>query len=320
MSKIEIAKRVFDAEISALQKIADNLDETFDRILDLILNCQGKIIIIGMGKSGHVGGKIAATMSSLGVPTIFVHPGEAMHGDLGMIQKQDVVIAISYSGESDEIIKILPNIRIIGAPIIGITNNGNSTLAHNSAIVQVFENLKEACQLGLAPTASTTVAMVYGDALAIAASETINFGKQDFALYHPAGSLGKKLTIRVSDLMKHLMESDTVNEGSLLKQAIIAFSRTGADVVAVVDKTKKLIGIITNGEIERAINMGSDIYKTTIFDMVNRFPVYINSEEMAVDALKIMMEKNIHSIPVVKEERIVGIISKQSILDIGIYV
>lgn len=191
MSKIEIAKRVFDAEISALQKIADNLDETFDRILDLILNCQGKIIIIGMGKSGHVGGKIAATMSSLGVPTIFVHPGEAMHGDLGMIQKQDVVIAISYSGESDEIIKILPNIRIIGAPIIGITNNGNSTLAHNSAIVQVFENLKEACQLGLAPTASTTVAMVYGDALAIAASETINFGKQDFALYHPAGSLGK---------------------------------------------------------------------------------------------------------------------------------
>lgn len=317
---IEVAKRVFEVEIKALQNVSNSLDETFNRILDLILSCEGKVVVIGMGKSGHVGKKMAATMSSLGIPTIFVHPGEAMHGDLGMIQKQDVVIAISYSGESDELVKILPNVRIIGAPIIGITSNGNSTLAHNSTIAQVFQNIKEACHLGLAPTTSTTVSMVFGDALAIAASERINFGRQDFGLYHPAGSLGKKLTIRVSDLMKQLLETDAINENAFVKDAIIVIGRTGTDIVAVVDQIKKLIGIITNGDIERAVNLGVDIYTTEILNMINRFPVYINSEEMAVDALKIMMEKNIHCIPVVKEERIVGVINKQSILDIGIYI
>jgi len=190
---IDIAKRVFDSEISALCSIRDSLDETFEAILAEVMDCKGKVIITGMGKNSHIGCKIAATLSSLGISAFFVHPGEALHGDLGMIQSNDIVIALSYSGESDEIINMIPGIKTIGAKIIGITGNSDSTLAKNSTISQILPKFEEACSLGLAPTSSTTASLVYGDALAIAASELKGFGSDEYKVFHPAGALGKRM-------------------------------------------------------------------------------------------------------------------------------
>ena len=189
MDKLAEARRVFDIEIGALEKTKEVLNDTFVQILDLITNCTGKVIVTGMGKPGHIGTKIAATFASLGTPSFFLHPGEAMHGDLGMISANDVVVAISYSGESDEIVHILPNIKMIGATLVGITGNEKSSLAEASDIVQVLPKFNEACYLGLAPTSSTTTVLCYGDALAVVASGIYGFKDVDFGKFHPAGSL-----------------------------------------------------------------------------------------------------------------------------------
>lgn len=192
MDKISEGRRVFEIEIDAMTKMRDALDDTFIKVLDLITNCKGKVIITGMGKPGHIGTKMAATFASLGTPSFFLHPGEAMHGDLGMVSEDDVVIAISYSGESDEIVKILPNIKMIGATLVGITGNEKSSLAQASDIVQILPPFEEACYLGLAPTSSTTVELAYGDALAVVASAINGFKNSDFLKFHPAGFFGKK--------------------------------------------------------------------------------------------------------------------------------
>lgn len=199
MDALLIARGVFEKEIKTLENIESQLDETFIHILNEIMNCKGKVIFIGMGKSGHVAKKIAASMSSLGTCAICLHPGECMHGDLGMIQKQDVIVLISYSGESEEILRIIPGINKIGATILGITCNKESSLVKACKYTQIMDDVKEACHLGLAPTSSTTAVMVYGDALAVAASQSKNFGREDFGWFHPAGSLGKKLTVRSLD-------------------------------------------------------------------------------------------------------------------------
>lgn len=316
---LKIANRVFEAEINALMSVRDNLDFVFNSILELIMQCKGKVIITGMGKSGHIGKKVAASMSSLGIPSFFLHPGEAMHGDLGMIQKDDLVIAISYSGESDEIKRIIPSIRIIGSKLAGITSNPDSTLARESLVAQVFPNIREACHLGLAPTTSTTVVLVYCDALAVAASELKGFGKRDFGVFHPAGSLGKRLTIRSIDLMRRISHADIVKEDSTVRDVILALSHTGAEIVAVGDEKNCLCGIITNGDIERCLSQNCDIYQHKITDMITKYPVYVNDDSMAIDALAVMQENGIKAVPVVKEEKIIGILEQQMILDVGIY-
>ena len=201
MDKLAEAKKVFDVEINALEKTINILYNTFNQILDLIVNCKGKVIITGMGKPGHIAAKLAATFSSLGTPSFRLHPAEAMHGDLGMVSPNDILIAISYSGESDEIINILPSIKMIGVTLVGITGNPNSSLAKASDIVQVLPRFEEACYLGLAPTSSTTATLCYGDALAVVASGIYGFKDADFGRIHPAGALGKKLVLRVNDLM-----------------------------------------------------------------------------------------------------------------------
>ena len=195
MDRLTEGKRVFDIEIAALEKTRDALNDTFLQILDLITNCEGKVIITGMGKPGHIAAKLAATFASLGTPSFRLHPAEGMHGDLGMVSANDVVIAISFSGESDEIVRILPNIKIIGAKLVGLTGNPNSTLAKASDIVQVLPKFEEACYLGLAPTSSTTAALCYGDSLAVVASGVYGFKDSNYAIFHPAGSLGKKLIL-----------------------------------------------------------------------------------------------------------------------------
>ncbi len=320
MSEIDTAKRVFDTEIKALQRVRESLDGTFDEIVQAMLACKGKVIVTGMGKSGHIGRKIAASLSSLGTSAFFLHPAEALHGDLGMLQREDVVIAISCSGESDEIVRLLPNIRMIGAMLIGLTCNPHSTLARASRILQVFPDFKEACCLGLAPTTSTTVSLVYGDALAVAASECRGFGRQDYGLFHPAGSLGKKLIYRVSDLMNATETTDVVYEDALLKDAMIAMSRVGCGLICVVDKARHLTGVLTDGVLTRALLNHADIYGDTVRAYMQPCPVYVGEEEMAIDALRIMLDKSVKSMPVLRNEFVVGVIRKQEITSIGIYV
>ena len=198
MNIIEEAQNVFDVEIEALNKVRACLDDTFVNILDEIISCKGKVIITGMGKPGHIAKKLAATFSSLGTPSFFLHPAEALHGDLGMVTQDDIVIAISYSGESSEVTRIIPTLKVIGVKLIVITGNKNSTLASYGDIVQIFPNFEEACHMNLAPTSSTTATLVYGDALAVTASIKYGFNESNFGLYHPAGALGKKISTRVS--------------------------------------------------------------------------------------------------------------------------
>lgn len=315
---IEIGKVVFDTEIAVLSSVRNQLDDTFQKMLLEIMNCKGKVIFIGMGKSGHVAKKIAASMSSLGIPSICLHPGECMHGDLGMIQKKDVVVLISYSGESDEILQIIPSINIIGAVIIGITCNVDSSLAKACKVVQVLKDVKEACHLGLAPTSSTTAVMVYGDALAVAASKLKGFQKDDFGVFHPAGSLGKKLITRTIDLMRPIKSETFIREDSTLIEAIEAMINTDTDMITVVDDKEHLIGIVTNGDLKRNIN-DKDIKTEIIKEYVHYYPVFVDISSMAIEALSVMAERNVHAIPVVKEDKPIGIIEKREILKYGIY-
>ena len=318
MDKLAEAKRVFDIEINALKKTRDVLDEAFIRILDLITNCEGKIVITGMGKPGHIATKLAATFSSLGTPSFCLHPGEAMHGDLGMISKNDVVIAISYSGESDEIIQILPNIRLIGATLVAITANKNSTLAREADVTQILPEFEEACYLGLAPTSSTTAELCYGDALAVVASRVYGFKKEDFGKVHPAGTLGKKLILQVADLMARDEENAVIGDNASLKEAIVELSKKGLGVVNIVADNGSLLGIITDGDLRRQLEKGADIYNLQAIDIMVASPITIEKEELAIRALNILKEKNVTCLPVLYHGYLVGTIRLQAILGAGI--
>lgn len=318
MDKLAEAKRVFDIEINALKKTRDVLDEAFIRILDLITNCEGKVVITGMGKPGHIATKLAATFSSLGTPSFCLHPGEAMHGDLGMISKNDVVIAISYSGESDEIIQIVPNIRLIGATLVAITANNNSTLAREADVTQILPEFEEACYLGLAPTSSTTAELCYGDALAVVASRVYGFKKEDFGKVHPAGTLGKKLILQVADLMARDEENAVIGENASLKEAIVELSKKGLGVVNIVADNGSLLGIITDGDLRRQLEKGADIYNLQAIDIMVASPITIEKDELAIRALNIMREKNVTCLPVLNHGCLVGTIRLQAILGAGI--
>lgn len=318
MDRLAEGKRVFDIEIKALKKTRDALDDTYLHILDLITNCTGKVIITGMGKPGHIAAKLAATFASLGTPSFRLHPAEAMHGDLGMVSANDVVIAISFSGESDEIVRILPNIKMIGAKLVGITGNPNSTLAHASDIVQILPKFEEACYLGLAPTSSTTVALCYGDSLAVVASGIYGFKDSNYALFHPAGSLGKKLILKVEDLMAKGDNNAKVHINVPLKDAIIELSKKGLGAVAVVDDEGKVLGIITDGDLRRQLEKGADVYSLRVEDVMSKKPLSVSKDMLAVEALRILKEKNISCLLVSENNRAIGLIRLQDIIGIGI--
>lgn len=319
MDKLAEARRVFDIEIEALQKMRESLDETFVQILDEIVACQGKVIVTGMGKPGHVGTKIAATLASLGTSSFFLHPAEAMHGDLGMVTANDLVIAISYSGESEEIIKILPNIKMIGARIIGITGNADSTLAVNSDIVQVLPKFKEACYLGLAPTSSTTVELCYGDALAVVASGIYGFKDADFGKFHPAGALGKKLILRVEDLMTTGEKNAVLPADATLKDVILELSKKGLGIVSIVDERGCLLGVITDGDLRGQLLKGVDIYSLSVDDIMSKHPFTIRNNRLAVEALNVLKKRNISYMPVLDaDRRVVGTIRMKDIVNVGI--
>lgn len=318
MDKLAEGKRVFDIEIEALKKTRDALDGTFVTILDLITNCTGKVIITGMGKPGHIATKLAATFASLGTSAFCLHPGEAMHGDLGMVSSNDVVLAISYSGESDEIVKILPNIKMIGAKLVGITGNANSTLAQMADVIQVLPPMEEACYMGLAPTSSTTSVLCYGDALAVVASGIYGFKDADFGKLHPAGSLGKKLVLKVEDLMAKERANAKVHESVTLKDAIVELSKKGLGIVSVVDEEDKLLGVITDGDLRRQLEKGADIYSLSVQDVMTKSPTTIESGKLAIEALNLLKIKNISCMPVVEAGTVIGTIRLQDIIGIGI--
>ncbi|MCR8556739.1 KpsF/GutQ family sugar-phosphate isomerase [Mucilaginibacter sp. BJC16-A38] len=290
----DIAKRVFDTEIESLRFVADAIDDEFTRVVEAILNTTGKLIVIGIGKSGIIGKKIAATFASTGTPSFFLHPGEAFHGDLGMVGADDMVILISYSGETDEVLKLIPFLDWNKNVIIGITGNPNSTVAKNSHYHLNICIKQEACPLALAPTSSTTAALVMGDALAVALMESRQFQHEDFARFHPGGSLGRKLLVRVKDLMR-TDKLPFINEDASFTDLLLKMSegRLGMVVVGDSDFVK---GIITDGDLRRALVKNPDTSQLSIEEMMTTTPVFINEEEFINHAEQLMMEKKITTI------------------------
>ena len=313
------ARTIFDKEIAALEKTKAALGADFEKIVELILSCNGKVILTGMGKPGHIGSKIAATLASLGTPAFFMHPAEAMHGDLGMVEKKDVVILMSYSGESEEVVRLMPVLQEIGCATVAITGKPKSTLARESRYHFFFPEFEEACYMHLAPTSSTTALLVLGDALALVVSRAKNYTREDFGLHHPAGALGKKLLVKVSDVMHSGEANAVVPEGSTLRSAIVEMSAKGLSMVTIVDARNKLKGIITDGDLRRMLEKGVDVYNETIDNVMTKNPKWIDSREMAVNALQYMSDRRITSMPVLDEMgTVVGSVLMQDIFKAGI--
>lgn len=308
------AERVFEKEIAALEKTKEHLGDVFIKFVDRIMSCRGRVILTGMGKSGHIARKTAATFASLGTPSFFVHPAEALHGDLGMITNQDVVIAISHSGESGEVVRMIPVIKRIGAELLSITGNADSMLARYSDISEVLPKFEEACLLGLAPTSTTTACLVYGDALAIVVSWKKGIRSEDFGLYHPAGSLGKQLFTKVSDIMVTGINRPMVQSDVYLKDAIVELSRKRVGIVVVM-KGDKIAGIITEGNLRRVLEQGRDVYTMRVDEIMTKDPVSIREEKLVVDALNLLRKKNISSLLVVDENGFyTGIVTLQIVI------
>lgn len=319
MDIVKEAKWVFDTEIAALQATRDSLGSDFETIVRLILKCEGKVVITGMGKPGHIGTKIAATLASLGTPAFFMHPGEAMHGDLGMVTGSDVVILMSYSGESDEIVRLLPTLHEIGCITVAITGNQKSTLAKDCQYHFYFPHFEEACYMHLAPTSSTTSLLVLGDAMAVVASKLRNYTQEDYALHHPAGALGKKLLVKVENIMHAGNENAVILEGSTLRSAIVEMSSKGLSMVTIVDQDKRLKGIITDGDLRRMLERGVDVYNETVDNVMTKSPKWIEQREMAVNALQKMSDLRITGMPVIDDAAgVAGSILMQDIYKAGI--
>ncbi|EAK8097475.1 SIS domain-containing protein [Campylobacter jejuni] len=312
MNTLEIAKEVFEKEAQAILDLAKNLDENFNQAINLMLNTKGRCIVSGMGKSGHIGAKIAATLASTGTPSFFIHPGEALHGDLGMLTPEDVLIAISNSGETEEILKIIPAIKKRKIPLIVMCGKKNSTLVKQSDIFLNIAVEKEACPLQLAPMSSTTATLVMGDALAAALMKVRNFKPDDFALFHPGGSLGRKLLTRVKDLMVSsnlpIVHPDTEFND------LVDVMTSGKLGLCVVLKNEKLVGIITDGDLRRALKASDKPrfdFKAKEIMSIN--PKVVDADAMASEAEEIMLKHKIKEIIVGKEEKVVGIIQLYAI-------
>ncbi len=283
--------KVIDIEMKGLSLMREQIDSSVKSAVEIIFNCRGKLILTGMGKSGLVAKKIASTMSSVGTPAIFMHPAEGMHGDLGIIAVEDVVIAIGKSGESSELNGVLPSIKSLGAKIIGIMGDGNSTLAKYSDVVINIGDLEEACPLNMAPTTSSTVTMVLGDAMAVALMKMREFDLADYALLHPGGQIGKRLTMRVSDVMLKGSNNSVINISESVKNCISEISRKLAGAVSVVNNDGKILGLVTDYDIRKHIEKEENVFSMEIKDIMNRNPTFVYEDEKAYTALKIMQER-----------------------------
>lgn len=318
---LEEAKRVIRVEAEALLSLADSLNCEFTRGVELILSSHGRVVVTGMGKSGIICQKIASTLASTGTPAFFLHPAEGIHGDLGMIMKGDVVIAVSNSGETEEVVRILPVIRRLGAKLIAMSGNRDSTLAKSADVFLEIAVKEEACPLGLAPTASTTATLAMGDALAVALLVERGFSAEDFALFHPGGSLGKKLLLRVEDLMHTGDAVPLVAKDSLMREALFVITSCGLGVTGVVDEAGSLVGVITDGDLRRALEKGADILNATAGALMTANPKRIAAGELAARALQRMEEYSITSLFVFSGDltgKPVGIIHLHDLLKAGL--
>lgn len=313
---LHAARRVFDIETRALQSLAGRIDDRFGQACRLLLACPGRIVVSGMGKSGHIGRKIAATLASTGTPSFFVHPGEASHGDLGMITDDDVVILISYSGESDELLTIVPALKRQGLRLISMTGNSQSRLARLADVHLDISVPEEACPLGLAPTSSTTATLVMGDALAVSLLEARGFTAEDFARSHPAGSLGRRLLLRISDIMHSGSDVPRVHPDDSMAEALVEMTRKGLGMTAVIDHDGRVLGVFTDGDLRRTLDDAQiDLRQTPVRALMTARPKTINADRLAVEAARMMEAHKIHALLVADaDDRLVGALNIHDLL------
>ncbi|MCK5873080.1 MAG: KpsF/GutQ family sugar-phosphate isomerase [Alcanivoracaceae bacterium] len=316
---IAVARRVLELEARTLTELIASVDGSFTAACEHLLACRGRVIVTGMGKSGHIGNKIAATLASTGTPSFFVHPAEASHGDLGMITSDDAVIALSNSGETAEVLTILPVIKRKGAILIGMTGRPDSTLARLADVHLHVSAREEACPLNLAPTSSTTAALAMGDALAIALLEARGFTAEDFALSHPGGALGRRLLLSVDDVMHSGERLPTVPVSASLAEALLEMTRKGLGMTTVLDQQGMLAGIFTDGDLRRMLDRGIDVRKATIAEVMSSHPVTIESGHLAAEALQVMETRKINGLIVCdKQHRPIGALNMHDMLRAGV--
>lgn len=318
-TSLDVGRRVLDIEARAVQALIQRLDGDFPDAVDLLYHCQGKVVVSGMGKSGLIGQKIAATMASTGTPSFFLHPAEGLHGDLGMLARSDVLIAISNSGETQEILQLLPFMERMGVPVVSIVGRIGSTLAKNSAVALDVSVAEEACPMGLAPTASTTATLAMGDALAVALLEKRGFKEQDFAQFHPGGTLGRRLLVKVRDVMHAGAELPQVQETVSISVALLEMSAKKLGMTTVVDRAGALVGVITDGDLRRFVQQGGDFSKGTAGFLASRRPKMIGPDELAAKAVEMMERYAITTLVVADNaKRIVGVVHLHDLLKHGI--
>jgi len=311
---LDEAKNALQIEADAVLKLKEELDGSFQKAMELIIDSKGRVVFTGVGKTGLVAKKLAATFSSTGTSAFFVHAGEGLHGDLGMIREGDVVVAVSNSGETDEVISLLPSLRRIGVMLIALTGNSDSTLAEHADLILEADVITEACPHNLAPTASTTAALALGDALAIALSSFYGFTPEDFALYHPGGSLGRKLLTKVKDVTKIREQNPVVDIETTVREALFKMTKSRMGSTSIVDHEGKLRGIITDGDIRRLLEKSADFLDHPVKDYMTVDPISIAPERLAAEALQIMESKEINDLPVVKDEKPVAMLNFQDLL------
>ena len=318
-SMIDSAQRTFDTEVKGLVALRQRVDHQFARAIDLLLNIEGRVVVTGMGKSGHIGNKIAATLASTGTPALFVHPGEACHGDMGMITKADAVILLSNSGSTNEITALLPLLKRLGVPLIAMTGQSDSVLARAADVHLDVGVEEEACPLDLAPTASTTAALVMGDAIAIALLECRGFTAEDFALSHPGGALGRKLLTRVSDLMVSGSDIPKVTPETTLPDVLMEISAIGLGMTTVIDNTGQLLGIFTDGDLRRALEDHGDISGVQVGDVMSQSAKTIDASALAVEAVTIMEREGISALVIAgNNNEVDGVIQLLALLRAGV--
>ena len=308
------ARKVLEVEASSVLDLKDSINGDFEKAIRLILNAEGRVVFIGVGKSGLIAKKLAATFSSTGTPAFFVHAGEALHGDLGMITSGDIVIAVSNSGETDEILDMLPSIRRLGSSLIALTGEKSSTLVDYADLSLFFGVEEEACPIGLAPTASTTASLALGDALAIALSTIRGFSPEDYAVYHPGGSLGRKLLTTVEDVLKIRGRNPLVKEDTPVRKALFIMTDSRMGSTSVINEKGNLVGIITDGDIRRLLEKSADFLDKPVGNYMTENPTTIDPDRLAAEALKIMENREINDLPVVEEGKPVGMLNFQDLL------
>ena len=311
---VEMGRAVLDIESRAVADLVARVDESFVAAVRAMLDCSGRVVVLGMGKSGHIGGKIAATLASTGTPAFFVHAGEACHGDMGMITARDVVLALSNSGETEELTTLIPLIKRLGVPLVSITGNAQSTLATSASVHILVDVREEACPLGLAPTSSTTAALAMGDALAIAMLQVRGFTARDFARAHPGGALGRRL-LKIDDLMHSGAAMPVVRPDAPVADAVVEMTRSGLGLTAVVDDDGRLVGVFTDGDLRRVFERNHDIRSARMTDVMTRNCKTTGRDLLAAEALALMQEHKINALLVVAEgQRLIGVLNMHDLL------